>query len=378
MQTCLGWIYAWSAFVPSLQAEFGYTSAQTQLVFGTTILVFTFSMVFTGPLHDRFGPRPLAMASGALLLAAYLLASVTGQNFFPLWLSIGVLGGLGLGCGYVCPIATAVKWFPKHKGLVIGVTLAGYGLGAVILANLVHWLLNNGWEALKIFRLVGITFGPVILLMGLFLFLPYAGGEARAFSFQRKTLLRDKHFWRLCLAMFCGTFPGLVINGNLKPIGLSFGFDSQAATAAIGFFAIGNAAGRIDCGVINDWLGGEKTTRLVLILIAVSTLTMVMGGEGPSAYLLASFAAGFCYGGNFSLYPAQVAQIYGAGVLGSVYALVLLAHGAAAEIGPVLGGYLHDLTGSFFPALILSFVITVIGLAGYWYLNRSEKKIIHE
>ena len=236
MQGCLGGIYAWSVFVPELQMRFHYSSAQTQGVFGTAILVFTFSLIITGPLLDRFGPRLLSTASGALLAVAYLLASSKGDTFIWLWVAYGVLGGLGIGCGYLCPIATAVKWFPQHKGLVAGLAVAGYGGGAIVLANVAQWLFVRGWEVLSIFHLVGLVYGPLVVFAGFFLFVPQRDCNQKTTPFRRRVLFRDPRFWQLFLAMFCGTFPGLMINGNLKPIGLSFGFSAHVATMAISFF----------------------------------------------------------------------------------------------------------------------------------------------
>lgn len=359
--------------MPALRGSFGYSSAQTQLVFGTSFLVFTSSMIITGRLQDRHGPRPLAAASGFFVAAAYLLAWAGGHHFVWLWLGIGVLGGLGIGCGYVCPIATAVKWFPQHKGLVCGLAVAGYGGGAIILANLAQWLLNNGWEVLNIFRCVGIIYGPIVMLAGMFLFIPREQIKQNVYRFRRVTLLRDLRFWQLFVAMFCGTLPGLMINGNLKPIGLSFGLSSGAATAAISFFAVGSASGRVLWGFVNDRLGGSRSAVLALSLIAVSSMAVTAGkGIGP-AFLVTSLFVGLCYGSSFSLYPAQVAEIYGARVMGTVYSMVMLAHGLAAEIGPGLGGLVFDLTNSFLPALFIGCAVAAGGLAGYAYLGRTAK-----
>lgn len=371
MQACLGTIYAWSAFVPALRESFGYSSAQMQLVFGTSFLIYACSMIVTGRLQDRHGPRPLAAASGLFVTAAYFLAWAGGNHFVWLWLGIGVLGGLGIGCGYVCPLATAVKWFPNHKGLVCGLAVAGYGGGAIVLANLAQWLMNNGWQALDIFKLVGIIYGPMIILAGMFLFTPREQARQDVYRFSRTALFRDYRFWQLSVAMFCGTLPGLMINGNLKPIGLSFGLSSSTATMAISFFAVGSATGRILWGFVNDRLGRVRSTVLALSLIAVSALAVLAGESRELGFLIISLFVGLCYGSSFALYPAQVAEIYGAEVMGTVYALVIFSHGLAAVVGPGIGGLLFDLTNSFFPALIFAGAVAAVGVVGYSYLGAT-------
>ncbi|MFH0944459.1 MAG: MFS transporter [Planctomycetota bacterium] len=376
MQMCLGGIYAWSAFVPELREAYGYSAAQTQLVFGTSFLVFTISGVFTGRGQDLRGPRPFGVASGVFLAAGYLVASVSGGSFLLLWLGIGVLGGLGIGCGYVCTIATAVKWFPSRKGLVSGLAVAGYGAGAIVLANGAELLFERGWQVLEVFRAVGLVYGPVVLLAGLCLIVPASDGAAFPLTLRRRELLRDRRFWALCAAMFCGTLPGLAISGSLKPIGLFLGLTAPIAVQAISFFAIGSGTGRILWGLAGDQLGGRRMALLALALIALSPLLLFLAGladpEGY-AFLGAALFGGFCYGSSFALYPAQVADIYGARVVGTVYTLVMLAHGLAAEVGPGVCGLLFDETGSFLSAMVLATVLAAAGFVLYGTLSARRR-----
>jgi OFA family oxalate/formate antiporter-like MFS transporter len=172
--------------------------------------------------------------------------------------------------------------------------------------------------------------------------------------------------------MFCGTLPGLAISGNLKPIGLSLGLTVPIATQAISCFALGSGTGRIAWGLVGDQFGGRRMALLALALIALSPLLLWFAGHvDPAGYafLGAALFAGFCYGSSFALYPAQVADLYGAQVVGTVYALVMLAHGLAAEVGPGIGGLLFDLTGSFLPALGLAAVLAAAGWGAYRRLS---------
>jgi len=368
VQSCMGGIYAWSAFVPHLREAHGFSAASMQLVFGTCFLVFTVSLLVTGRLLDRSGPRPLMVASAVLLAGGYLIAAAAGGSWFLLWLGIGVVGGLGIGCGYLCPIATAIRWFPAHKGLVAGLAVAGYGGGAILLANLAEHLLARDWSVSRIFVLVGATYGPVLLLAGMLLFTPPDAGEEQTVTFRRRDLLHDARFWKLFAAMFCGTLPGLMISGSLKPLGLWFGLGAGAA-AAISTFAVGSALGRVAWGWVHDRLGGRRATLCALGAIAGSVAVLAGAGATVPTFVTAALLAGFCYGSSFALYPAQVAEVYGARVVGTVYAVVMLAHGLAAEVGPGTAGWLFDVTGSWFPGLALSFVVALAGLV--FFARRS-------
>jgi OFA family oxalate/formate antiporter-like MFS transporter len=360
VQVCLGGIYAWSTFIPALQASHGYSATETQLVFGTAFLVFTGSLLVTGPLLDRVGPRPLMLASGLLLAGGYLLGAASGGVWWRLWLGIGVVGGLGIGCGYLAPIAAAIRHYPGHEGLVSGLAVAGYGGGAVLLAGIGEALLEAGWAPERIFRLVGLTYGPVVLLAGLLLWVP--GGRAPPPPFSRRALLGDLHFWKLLAAMLLGTMPGLVVSGNLKPMGLWSGHDARTAALAISSFAVGSASGRVLWGLVRDRLGSRRATRLALATITLSIAVLAGVASWRVGFLGAVLLVGFGYGSSFSLYPAQVAELYGPRLVGTVYSVVMLGHGLAGELGPGLAGLGHDLTGSYAPALLLA---GLAGLAGW-------------
>ena len=397
MQACLGGIYAWSAFVPPLHTTFGYSVFQTQLPFGTCICTFTIAAIWTGRLQDRYGPRPLALASAAFLAAGYLLAWLSGHgglaaavgavpgaawlegqgfvrpgNFMLLWGGAGVLGGLGIACGYVVPIATAVKWFPRHKGLVCGLAVAGYGAGAIALSGVVTALLRQGWNVLEIFRVVGLVYAAIVAVAGMLMFLPPGSRQLKYEAFPRRPLLRQGRFWLLVLGIFCSTFPGLMIIGNLKSIGEAMGVGSAVATLAISTLAAGNALGRVSWGVIYDRLGGRRAMRLSMAAVLLSVAAVLLVGQWGAGFLVAAALAGFAYGGCFAIYPARVAQWWGPHFLGSVYPLILLAHGLAAPFGPSLGGLSKDLTGSFATALVAAGSLTLIGMIVVALLERRS------
>ena len=140
---------------------------------------------------------------------------------------------------------------------------------------------------LEIFRFVAIVYGPIIMLMGLLLFTPPGAHNGRAADFRRRVLLRDRQFWAMVIAMFCGTLPGLVVNGNLRPIGQLFGFSEMVALQAITMFAIGSASGRVLGGFAHDLFGGRRSLMLALGLITVSIVVLITAGLLRSRLALA-------------------------------------------------------------------------------------------
>ncbi len=170
---CLGGVYAWSAFVPSLRTDHGLSASQAQCIFGLTIATFSVAMVLAGRLLTRWGPRCVGLLGGVLFACGHMIAASSDGCVLRLQMGFGLVGGASIGCGYVAALTTGVLWFPKHKGLVTGVVVAGFGLGTAILSMLATAWLEDGWTVLRIFRTIGYAYGAVVCLSSLLLFLSY-------------------------------------------------------------------------------------------------------------------------------------------------------------------------------------------------------------
>lgn len=363
---CLGALFGWSAFVPALRSRYGFSAFQTQAIFSLTVATFTVSTTLAGRLMGRWGPRPVTLLGGLLFGAGYLVASCSEGSFAVLALGIGLLTGAGIGFGYICPLTACIQWFPDRKGLATGVTVASFGGGAILLAALAEGLFSRGWTVLEVFRLLGVSYGGVVVAGALLLFRPPPASAGPAPSRRSAfELWRDRSFRALVLGIFCGTFAGLLIIGSLKPIGLQAGLSETTAVLGISFFAVGNAAGRIGWGWLSDRLG-YRTIPLSLAWLGLAVLGLTLARAVGVAFLLTSLLVGSGFGACFVLYAAQVARRYGPDQVGRIYPLVFLAYGVAALTGPTLGGWLFDRTGSYVAPLLLSAAIV---WAGAWRLR---------
>jgi MFS family permease len=135
IQLCLGAIYAWSVFTPKLcdpAGAYKFTATQANWIFSIGLLVFSFTIILSGRIMGKTGPRKLAVASAIVLGAGYILGGFFGGSFFAQLILIGIVGGFGIGLGYAVPISVGVKWFPDKKGMVTGLAVAGFGFGAMI------------------------------------------------------------------------------------------------------------------------------------------------------------------------------------------------------------------------------------------------------
>ncbi|AQQ08761.1 putative MFS-type transporter YhjX [Sedimentisphaera cyanobacteriorum] len=351
MQSVLGGVYAWSVFIPSLTSDYGQSNGQASLIFGINIAVFTVVMIPAGRLLGRFSPRKIAFTGALLFSIGYLTASFSGGNFAVILGGIGIVAGAGIGAGYVCPLTVGMKWFPNNKGLVTGVVVAGFGGGAIALSSLSEYLLTSlDWNVLEVFRLIGYGFGGLAIAASLFLKEPELSASKDKIEGREKKIasnyLLSKPFVMLCTGMFAGTFAGLLVIGNLKPILLSLGLTSEAATLGISIFAVGNASGRIIWGQIHDKFGVRPTILASLAALGLSVVLFAF--EMPEPLLIAAtLIAGINFGACFVVYASSMVAYFGTELFPSLYPICFLWYGLAGIIGPGAGGWIADSTGTF-------------------------------
>ena len=373
MQMCLGGIYAWSVFVPILKDTFSFSTAQTQIVFGITIISFSITMIPAGRLQDKYGPKIIGAIGGLLYGAGFLVGSFETGSFHEILVGIGLVSGVGIGFGYVCPLATCIKWFPEHKGLVTGISVAGFGAAAIILTGIVKYLSANGATIQFIYRFLALLYGSIIFLSALLLNVPAKKPVTAAQNSDLSMrFFFEPLFWALFIGMFSGTFSGLLVIGNLNPIGKSFNFHCASASAGISFFAAGNAIGRILWGRIFDAIG-RQSIPVSLIAISVSAAFFLFNLNSALIYYIICFIIGFSFASCFVLYAAEVAVSFGSNRLGSIYPFIFLSYGFSAITGPPLGGWIHDITGMYFWAITSASGLCIIGTASFCGLTRHKK-----
>lgn len=374
VQLALGALYAWSTLAAALQQQYHVEPSKASSVVGVAILTFTVVMIFGGQGVARFGPRVMTVISAALFASGYLLSSLANGHYVVLLLGAGVLVGAGIGCGYTAPISACLAWFPQRKGLITGLAVAGFGGGALLLSQWAEWLLNRGWDVHHVLRMIAAINGTGVLLGGLFLVTPKQAKDEvaegmRPERISTKHFFRRREFWASVVGMFSATFGGLLVIGNLKSIGLSYGIPAGIAATAVGFFAIGNSAGRLLWGGVYDkW--GRWTLVLALVIQGIFLMAM---GHAQEAVLFTpiAVACGFLFGAAFVLYAADLATQFGNRAFPIVYPWVFLAYGVAGLTGPYIGGKIYELSGSYVYACYVAAAVSVVGAIGYVILRQD-------
>lgn len=380
----IGSVYAWSNFTNPLIEQFGWTTSQVQLTFSIAILFLGLSAAFMGHFVEKYGPR----ASG-LLAAVFFGTGVIGAGFavsassLPmLYFFYGVIGGIGLGLGYIAPVSTLVKWFPDRRGLATGLAIMGFGFAAAISSPIMEALITS--VGLKsTFIILGSAYFIIMLLSSLYLEKPEEGWAPAGFKekvqagkvTQKKDLaqltanqaIKTKRFYYLWLMLFINVTCGIAILSAAKPLAIdSIGMTTIQAAALVGVLGIFNGAGRLGWASISDYIGRPNTyTAFFVIQLALFAILPFTTNAIMFQVMLAIIYT--CYGGGFASIPAYIADIFGTRQLGAIHGYILTAWSAAGIAGPMFAAWMKDTTGSyessllFFAGLfVVAFVISIL------------------
>jgi len=421
IQLALGAIYAWSAFTTPLQgstdipSEYAFTKTQTQAIFSAGLATFAVMTIIGGRLSKKFGPMKVVMFGGILLGLGYVIGGLVGDNFILKLISIGIIGGAGIGLAYVVPIAVGVKWFPDKKGLVSGLAVAGFGFGALLWILMARPPSVFGFNGLiqpesglytianvdGVFIIYGILFLVLVMLGSLVMRNPPEGwkpkgwnppepkaGQVSAKGLGSGEMLRTKQFYLLWTMFIFGALAGLMVIGNVQNFAKNTadGFEAYGFTVeqAVDFAVIGaavclpifNGAGRIVWGQVSDKIGRRKALLSMFVFQGVMMALFFYTTSNQYAFYLVAAMIGFNFGGNFALFPAATADSFGAETVGLNYGLIFTAYGIGGIVGPILGGYVQDAGMSFLyafmPAAILCFIAAGLAMIYTSDLNANK------
>lgn len=368
MQLCLGATYSWSVYVQHIKAIVGISQTQAQIPFSIFYFVFPLTMVFSGTLVDRFGPRIAAICGGLLFGSGWLISSLGGDNFTYTILGNGVIAGVGAGIAYIVPISTCMKWFPNNKGLVTGIAVAGFGGGAALISTVAGYLLKHNMTPFTLFGYFGCAFTILIVFSGFFMQNPPGFETAITYKLKFREVITDNRFIILYFAMFTGLAAGFAVNANIKE--LYTDVTLMSGVSAVSFFALANAAGRVIWGSIFDRFNNSTVIQLNLLSQAFLLFASPFILTSSTGLQIFSLIAGFNYGGVLVIYAGSVAKIWGADKVGSIYGWLFSANIPGA-VAPLFAGFFYDLTGSFTIPMYVIGIVILIAIATYRFNKNS-------
>ena len=364
--------YVWTLFTKPLATQLGVPLSALQITFSLLIVLQTFFSPFQGTLVDRFGPRRLitigALLSGLSWVAASQVTSLTG-----LYLTYGLIGGLGTGIVYVGVVGHMVRWFAQQRGFAVGMVAAGYGMGAILTTFPISSALATAGLPQTLLEF-GLILAAVGVLAAQGLRQPdarqvLAGAASVASSgrdYKPSQILREPLFWLLFAMMAMMSTSGLMVTSQMASFARDFGvanvllFGLAALPLALTIDRLTNGLTRPFFGWVSDRIGRENTMFIAFALEAVAMALWLTFRDQPLVFVVMSGVVFFGWGEIFSLFPSTLTDTFGTTHATANYGCLYMAQGVGAIFGGPLAALMHEQLGSWVPVFATAITLDVV------------------
>jgi OFA family oxalate/formate antiporter-like MFS transporter len=395
---CIGSVYAWSVYVKPIQEQMDWTLTDVTIAFSIAIFFLGLSAALMGKFVEKNGPRVSAIIAASLFGLGTMGSglAIMMESKMLLYFFYGVLGGCGLGIGYISPVSTLVRWFPDKRGMATGLAIMGFGFASAIWGPTIKILI----EAVGIsgtFFILGALYFVVMFASALYLEKPEEGYLPKKFEKKikegKKKLKEDlallglneavktPRFYGLWLMLFINVTCGIAIIGVASPLLQEvIGLSAIAAAAAVGLMGIFNGAGRIFWASLSDYLTRPVVYIIFFATQAIAFYVLPTVTEIVVFQFLLFFIMS-CYGGGFASIPAYIGDIFGTKELGAIHGYILTAWAAAGLVGPLIISMVKDSTGSYSQTLyvfagffVVAFIISILMLINIKSIEKKKQK----
>ncbi len=366
MQLALGAVYAWSVFLKPVMTAYHVSQPQANLTFSIVLLALGVTAGFGGYFNSRFGPRVIATVAGILYGAGVFLSGFVAPNIYLLYLTFGIIGGIGLGLGYIVALAMLIKWFPDRRGFITGLAVAGFGAGAAITGPIAANLLLPTLKLSGTFIWLGIAYLVIVVVAAQFYRTAPEGyappgwtpteKQQTASAIRQYTLpeaLRTPRWYLLWLILALNVTAGAALISVASPLAVSFtGVSAGVASALVVTISIFNGAGRLFWGWLSDFIGRPYAFLSMFIVQIIAFALTPLIGNFALLFIPASII-GLCYGGGFGTMPAFTADFFGPKYAGTIYGAMLTAWSVGGIVGPQLIARIDYRTALFILAALM-------------------------
>lgn len=391
----IGSVYAWSVFTKPITQQFGWGLPDVQFTFSIAILFLGLSAAFLGHYVEKHGPRKAGILASIFFGVGTVGAGLAIQlGSLPLlYLCYGVLGGIGLGVGYITPVSTLVKWFPDRRGLATGLAIMGFGFASMIASPIMNTLIVHVGIA-NTFYILGIIYFVVMLASAQYLAPPPKGWVPAGFSMEgaaggkqiKKDLcqltaneaIKTRRFYWLWLMLFINVTCGIAVISVASPmaqemVGMSVGM----AALMVGLNGLFNGAGRIGWASLSDFIG-RPNTYTAFFAIQMVLFFLLPNLSNPIMFMVAMFIIMTCYGGGFASIPAYIGDLFGTKQLGAIHGYILTAWAAAGLAGPIFAAWVRKTTDSYTGTMSVFAAMFVVALVISLVVRLDIKKLKEE
>lgn len=387
----IGSVYAWSVFTGPIAKQTGWALSSVTVAFSIAIFFLGMSAAFMGRLVERFGPRLTGTVAALLYGSGILLTGLAVQlESLPLlYIGYGVVGGLGLGAGYVTPVSTIIAWFPDKRGLATGMAIMGFGFAAMLTGPIAQNLIA-GIGLVPTMYVLGTAYLLIMLTAAQVIRKPRPG-EVPAADIAKSVSLtgtamtanqavKTRSFRYLWLMFFINITCGIGLVAVASPMAQQqTGMSAATAAMMVGVVGLFNGFGRLAWATLSDLIGRPLTYTLIFT-VDVAMLAGILVFSSPLLFGIALCLIMSCYGAGFSVIPAYLGDVFGTKQLGAIHGYVLTAWAVAGVVGLTLlslsDQYFHSYTYSliFFVALeLVAFILSIRIRRQFSVVARDEK-----
>lgn len=348
VQLCAGIIYMWSVFKGPVAEHLEWDPAQAALTSSIMLSIFVFGIIVGGRVQDIIGPKYVTAAGSILIsLGMILTAFVTKQAPWLVYITYGMIGGLGVGTVYTATVSVIQKWFPDKRGFATGFMVAAFGFSLVIFAPITTSLLSKTSVPSTF-----ITFGIIFLIVCVFCSLRlenppadyappgFVAAKAHATKKQYTTseMLKTRQFYLITLSLLCILPAYFILNPLFITLGADRGLSKEMAVLGVMITGIASAAGRLITSWVSDLIGRKRAVCGIILITMVSILTMIIA-QGV-LFIVCIAAIAFSFGGAAGVYPAITADNFGTKHMGLNYGCVMIGFGVSALVFPIISSML--------------------------------------
>ena len=377
---CIGSVYAWSVLTKPIMEAMGFSLKDVTWTFSLAILFLGLSAGFLGSYVEKYGPRKSGLVSATFFCLGMLgtAFALTQHSMTLMYLFYGVVGGIGLGVGYITPVSTLVKWFPNNRGLATGLAIMGFGFASLI-AGPVMQILIAKYGLINNFLILGCVYFVVMVASALYLEPPKTIDTSApekhtvnqpVVTGPQYTAKEAMHTWKfaaLWWIFFTNITCGIGLLAVASPMAQEvIKMSPLEAASMVGIIGLLNGGGRIAWSTLSDYIG-RRNTYVLFFAIQIVAFYMLASVTDSFLFQALIYIIITCYGGGFSCMPAYLSDLFGTKQLSAIHGRILTAWGLAGIVGPLLLSLIYERTHSYSLTLyffsgcfVLSLIVSII------------------